>query len=184
MHVTASIGEKRDLLRTRAVWLMALPFLWFSSPTTALIGCGMLVAVAGVAIRAWAAGTVEKGQKLATRGPYALVRHPLYLGGLFIGVGVTIAGGHWIWPLTFLLFFTRTYPATIKAEESFLERRFGTEYSDYRARVPAICPSLRWHGARAVSEGFSVERYRRKPGVERPVGIGCSLHLARREDRV
>jgi len=61
---------------------------------------GVLVAVAGVAIRAWAAGTVAKGRELATTGPYAFVRHPLHLGGALIGAGVAIGGGHWIWPLT------------------------------------------------------------------------------------
>ena len=150
----------KDPSRTRAGWLMALPYLWFATPTVAHVWWGALLAVAGVAIRAWAAGTVAKGRELATTGPYAFVRHPLYLGGALIGAGVAIGGGHWIWPLTIGVFLARMYRATIGAEEAFLEQRFGAAYRDYRSCVPALVPSMqRYRGAEPVSHGFSVGAY-------------------------
>ena len=155
---TGTSGEWRDSLRTRGLWLMALPFLYFSEPFLASLQTGALVAAAGLALRAWAAGVIRKGERLATHGPYALVRHPLYLGGFLLGVGVTVAGGHWIFPVTYVVFFARTYPATIRAEESFLERTFGAEYIAYRARVPALCPTLR-PSAAVVGVDFRLERY-------------------------
>lgn len=72
--------EVKDPSRTRAGWLLALPFLWFASPVPLLLALGAIVALLGVATRAWAAGTIRKGHVLATLGPYARVRNPLYLG--------------------------------------------------------------------------------------------------------
>ena len=48
---------------------------------------GIIFLVSGVLIRFWARGHFER-VRLFTTGPYALVRHPLYLGSLFIVVGV------------------------------------------------------------------------------------------------
>lgn len=90
---TIAVAMPKDHTRTRATWLLALPFLWFAAPTFCTYLAGGAVAMVGVAIRAWAAGTVQKNLRLATAGPYAFVRHPLYLGGLLIGLGLTLAGG-------------------------------------------------------------------------------------------
>jgi protein-S-isoprenylcysteine O-methyltransferase Ste14 len=57
----------------------ALAF-WLARPTLASIAAGMAIAVAGEALRIWAAGHIEKGREVTRSGPYRLVRHPLYLG--------------------------------------------------------------------------------------------------------
>src|SRR5262245_40236752 len=43
-------------------------------------GGGVLLILAGLAVRTWAAGTLRKQRELAVTGPYAWVRHPLYCG--------------------------------------------------------------------------------------------------------
>ena len=50
-----------------------------------LLGLGLVFS--GLALRSWAAGTLHKRTQLATSGPYALVRHPLYIGSLFMMLG-------------------------------------------------------------------------------------------------
>ena len=53
------------------------------------------MALAGLAVRAWAAGVIKKDQELTTSGPYAFTRNPLYLGSLLLGSGGVLAGGVW-----------------------------------------------------------------------------------------
>ncbi len=48
--------------------------LWLARPTPRSIAAGMLVAVAGEAIRFWAAGHIEKGREVTRSGPYRFVR--------------------------------------------------------------------------------------------------------------
>jgi protein-S-isoprenylcysteine O-methyltransferase Ste14 len=72
-------------------------------------------------------------QKVISTGPYALVRHPMYFGGLIMFVGIPLALGSW-WGL---LVFALMVPAIIWRlldEEKFLENNL-MGYSDYRARV-------------------------------------------------
>ena len=65
-----------------------------SRPWTLVVGG--LIALPGLALRAWATGHLRKNDALATTGPYAYTRNPLYLGSLVIGLGFTIAAGRLI----------------------------------------------------------------------------------------
>ena len=66
---------------------------------------GSAFVVLGLAIRAWAAGQLQKDKQLTTSGPYSHTRNPLYLGSFSIGVGVTIAGALPLFLVAFLVFF-------------------------------------------------------------------------------
>src|SRR5438477_3135981 len=56
-----------------------------------LFGMATLLVAAGCALRAWAAGYLLKGKRVAVGGPYAYVRNPLYLGSFMIGAGFCLA---------------------------------------------------------------------------------------------
>lgn len=127
-------------LRLRAVWLLVLPFLWFSTPTPTLLVVGAALAALGLALRAWSAGTIRKDEGLATTGPYAYTRNPLYLGSSFVGLGVSIAGGHWVWPVLFLAFFAWVYGRTMEWESRHLQALFPAQYAEYARAVPAFVP--------------------------------------------
>lgn len=127
-------------VRLRAVWLLVVPFLWLARPTPDSLVLGGGLATLGLALRAWAAGTIRKGSVLATSGPYAHTRNPLYAGTLLLGLGVTIAGGHWIWPTVFLAFFASVYGLTMRKESAELTRAFGERYRQYAAHVPSLLP--------------------------------------------
>ncbi len=174
---TIAVAMPKDHTRTRAAWLLALPFLWFAAPTLRTYLAGGAVALVGIAIRAWAAGTVQKNLRLATAGPYAFVRHPLYLGGLLIGLGLTLAGGHWIWPTTFLLFYVRMYSATIGYEEERLERLFGDDFVAYRARVPRLLPRLLPAPSGSLKGGFTLAQYISNGEWNVLLGVGAGLGL-------
>jgi len=127
--------------RLRWAWLLAIPFLYLSSPSPPLLLTGAFVSLFGVLLRASAAGHIHKDRELATRGPYGRLRHPLYVGSFLTGLGLALAGGRWWFLLLYFLLFLWLYGRTIRAEEEWLARHFGDAYESYRSRVPAFLPS-------------------------------------------
>ena len=167
-------------LRLRAVWLLIIPFYFYASPTTTLLACGAGVSAAGLALRAWAAGSIRKDRELATTGPYAHTRNPLYIGSFFLGAGVVIAGGQWVFGVAFLVLFVLVYRATVRREASELEASFGERYRAYRAHVPSVLPRLTAyqgepsHSPRVV---FSRARYMRNREWEAALGAVAAFGL-------
>ncbi len=159
--------------RLRAVWLLIIPFYLYASPTSVLILWGAGVSAAGLALRAWAAGSIRKDRELATTGPYAHTQNPLYLGSFFLGVGVTVAGGQWVFGLVFFVLFLVVYRATVLREAGELQARFGEPYRVYAAQVPSVLPRIiAYRGGRPESPpgGFSRARYMRNREWEAALG--------------
>lgn len=127
-------------LRLRGVWLLVLPFFYFARATPTTLALGFAVASLGLAVRGWAAGHILKDEELATGGPYAHTRNPLYLGSFLIGVGVTIAGAQPIFLALFAVFFLGIYSAQSRVEAGYLSERYGATYAVYAARVPLLLP--------------------------------------------
>ena len=159
-------------IRLRLVWLLILPFLWYARPTLTSLLVGAGFAAVGLWIRAWAAGFIRKDERLATGGPYAHTRNPLYLGSLFLGVGVTVAGGQWIFVVLFLAFYLGIYGQTIRGEAELLEELFGDDYRHYAERVPLLLPRVRAYRAPDAEAGsrFSGERWRGNKEYEALLG--------------
>lgn len=154
-------------------WALVLPFLWDCRPTFTLVFAGVPPSMLGLIIRGWAAGSIHKDHKLATSGPYAHVRNPLYLGTLLIGIGVTIAGGKSGWSLLFLAYFIVVYRLTISLEQDRLSELFGSVYSEYASRVPSFIPRLvPYKPPRNTAQyGFSFEGYCRNKEWEALIGV-------------
>ena len=166
-------------LRTRAAWLVVMPFLILARPTPPGLVVGAVLGALGLALRAWSAGTIQKQERLSTSGPYAFVRNPLYVGSFLIGVGLSLAGGHWIWVAVFVAFFMAAYAPTIANERRHLTELFGDRYLEYAARVPAIWPHLTpYRPADADSPGgFSWKRYARHREWEALLGAAGAWAL-------
>jgi protein-S-isoprenylcysteine O-methyltransferase Ste14 len=168
-------------LRLKAVWLLVLPFLIFARPTPSLLAVGAAVAAVGLLVRAWAAGTIHKERQLTTSGPYAFTRNPLYVGSFFIGLGVTVAGGHWIWAALFVVFFVGVYARTMAVEAARLTELYGDRYRDYARSVPAFLPRItpyRPAGGQRTA-GFRLEQYLRNREWEALLGgVGAFAFLA------
>jgi len=103
---------------------------------------GMGVAVAGLLIRIWATGWLCKNAELATRGPYAFTRNPLYLGTCLIALGQSLMTGLPLAPLLFPALCVLLYWPTMREEQEYLLARYGGEYAAYQARVPLLFPRL------------------------------------------
>jgi protein-S-isoprenylcysteine O-methyltransferase Ste14 len=117
-----------------------------------LDACGLAFALAGQALRFYTLGWVPEGTSgqnltlqastLNTRGPYAWVRNPLYLGNLGITLGLLCMANLGLVYLLGLSFFFGEYFFIIRAEESFLRERFGAAFEVYRVSVPRWLPRL------------------------------------------
>jgi protein-S-isoprenylcysteine O-methyltransferase Ste14 len=133
---------------------------------------GLLVALVGQALRFYTLGQVPEGTSgqgseleavtLNTRGPYAFVRNPLYVGNLGICLGLLlIAHDSWVY-LGGLLFFFGEYFFIIRAEEDFLRRTFGAPYEEFLAKVPRWVPRLTPAYSGQLRQGFDVRRALKK----------------------
>lgn len=135
--------------------------------SAALVVGGALLAVAGLALRAWAAGYLEKGRRLAQDGPYAWVRHPLYAGSFLLALGFCLAGtdpavpgrAALLWGVFFFLFFW-VYPRRIREEEATLQNTFGDAWRAFTARNRRFLPRL-VPFRRAGPDVFLWSRYRK-----------------------
>jgi len=80
-------------------------------------------------------GIIEVGseQKVITTGPYALVRHPMYIGALVMLIGVPLALGSW-WGLLTITLMVAVIVWRLLDEESFLAKRLAG-YCEYQNRV-------------------------------------------------
>ena len=80
--------------------------------------------------------------ELVRTGPYARVRHPIYLGMLFFLLAFAIGLGHWAQLLLALpVFFIGTAIRT-RLEDGLLEQRFGNAFREYRSSTPALFPKV------------------------------------------
>lgn len=168
-------------LRLKAVWLIVFPFFWFAAPVTDVLAIGVCLAVLGLWIRGWSAGTIHKDQEVTISGPYAFTRNPLYFGSFFIGLGVALAGGHWLWPALFLTFYALIYSRTMTGEVEHLSGLFPEDYGEYAANVPFFVPRLTpWRGGE-ISEGpeagFRWAQYKRNKEWEASLGVLAAFLL-------
>ncbi|MCI0527990.1 MAG: isoprenylcysteine carboxylmethyltransferase family protein [Nitrospira sp.] len=112
----------------------------FAKPTVWTIIAGCPIILIGEGIRIWSSGYITKNQMLVQDGPYAFMRHPLYLGTFVIGLGFAIMGAKISLIVLYLIAFTIIYFSTIAEEEESLRHRFGNEFFEYARQVPLFVP--------------------------------------------
>ncbi len=103
---------------------------------------GIWFILTGLLLRTWANGYAIKLEKLTTSGPYAFVRHPLYLGTMLIAVGFIVMLKIFYIGALFLPIMIIIYLRTIKKEEQMLELKFKRQYTAYKNKIPAIVPAI------------------------------------------
>src|ERR1700732_4193963 len=146
-------------IRVPVGFLFAALYLLLARPTWRSIVLGSIVVLPGLGIRALASGHVRKNEALATSGPYAYTRNPLYLGSLLMGVGFAVAAQSWGVGIVLVVMFFAIYLPVIRGEEAFLRKTFA-EFDAYAKRVPRMFPRV---SPFPLSEerdgGFSVDLY-------------------------
>jgi protein-S-isoprenylcysteine O-methyltransferase Ste14 len=147
-------------IRVPLGFLFAVFYFWLARPSWRSLLLGAFLVVPGLLIRAMASGHVRKNESLATSGPYAYTRNPLYLGSLLIGVGFAVAARSWWVGGVLSVMFFAIYLPVIRGEEAFLRQKFG-EFDEYARRVPRMFPRFSPSGSREESEGFSLDLYQK-----------------------
>jgi len=144
-------------IRVPLGFLFAMVYFWLARPTWLSMAMGLIVVAPGLLVRALASGHVRKNESLATSGPYAYTRNPLYLGSLLIGVGFAVAARSWWVGVALILMFFAIYLPVIRDEEAFLRLKF-SEFEEYARQVPRMLLRLTAAGSEG-SAGFSRELY-------------------------
>jgi protein-S-isoprenylcysteine O-methyltransferase Ste14 len=154
-------------LRVVCGFLLLAAFAWFSTPSRLSMLVGLPLACLGLALRAWAAGHLAKNQQLATTGPYAYVRNPLYAGTLIAALGIVIASRSVWLAVIFAAVFFLVYLPAIELEEQHLRQIFPA-YADYALQIRRFVPAARWPGP---PDRFSWARYRRNEEYKAMLGF-------------
>lgn len=84
--------------------------------------------------------TVIQGQPVIERGAYKWVRHPAYLAGILLLVGVGLALGNWFSIAVMVLVPAAVYGYRIHVEEQALVETLGTPYREYMNRTKRLIP--------------------------------------------
>jgi len=80
--------------------------------------------------------------QLIRNGPYARVRHPIYLGMLLFLLGLAVAFGHWLQLVVAVPLFLVGTSIRTRLEDRLLEGQFGKDFEEYARSTPALIPRL------------------------------------------
>ena len=161
--------------RVRAGILFAIAYVAFSSPFAERLFLGAAIVCTGELIRFWAAGHLRRNVVVSRAGPYRLVRHPLYLGSLLIGIGLALTASRaLIWLGAFGLLYTTFYLPAMRIEELRLESLFGAEYQEYMDEVPRLFPlalgQSDWQPPPEAKFSWKQALYNREPRTVAAIG--------------
>lgn len=128
--------------RTFIVLLGLVAMVPWARPKLGMLAAGVVLALLAEGLRVWAAGTIHKTEQLTTGGPYAFVRHPLYVGSFLHAVAYSLMSGRWESFAFVVPLFGIVYGAAVSTEEAMLRKLYGVEYEEYSRRVPRFFPQM------------------------------------------
>jgi protein-S-isoprenylcysteine O-methyltransferase Ste14 len=137
-------------------WLGWIPLpMSFSPPIrTALLILGCLLYFPGLIFLLWSRLELGKNyfvstvvgaqlfadQQLVTSGPYAIIRHPMYVGLMFAAWGALLIYATWT-----TVYFAVVAPFLMlraRREEQALAAEFGDQWQEYCKRIPSFIPRV------------------------------------------
>jgi protein-S-isoprenylcysteine O-methyltransferase Ste14 len=132
-----------------------LPESWIKGPlwphSPALDAAGLAVTVLGAVFAIWSRVTlgrnwrsvpqVKEQHELVVKGPYRIVRHPIYTGLILAVAGTALAQDKGIW-LFMVALISVSYGLKIRVEERLMIETFPEQYPEYRRRVKALIPGI------------------------------------------
>ncbi|MBI3319560.1 MAG: isoprenylcysteine carboxylmethyltransferase family protein [Candidatus Omnitrophica bacterium] len=157
-----SLFDKLRKPRFLFVYPMVPLLFLLASTTERQLRLGLAIVLLGEGLRLWANGYVghvkvnvtqkrlgeAKIGRLITAGPYAFVRHPLYLGTFLIGTGFCVVVGNVWFGIAALAFFLIVYRRKMAQEEALIHEEWGAAYEAYHAAVPRWLPTWRRYSMR------------------------------------
>jgi protein-S-isoprenylcysteine O-methyltransferase Ste14 len=159
-------GNKATAFRVKRTWRLVyllgiIALIWFLSLDSGFLNLRLLewtpatgpvalaLCAAGIFFAIWARRTlatnwsldptIKESHELVQKGPYRLVRHPIYTGILLALFGTELAGGRMKNAIVFL-FALATFLYKMRVEESLMMRQFPQAYPAYKGRTKALVP--------------------------------------------
>lgn len=129
--------------------------LFFAKPDAKSIAIGFFFIMLGTFFRAWASGFINKNSELATNGPYALSRNPLYFGNFILGVGIAIAANHLYCYIIVSLYYLIFFPALMVMENNRMKQKFGQKYDSWSKGLNSFFPGIK----KTSFRGFNISYY-------------------------
>lgn len=158
--------------RVRIGYLLAIVVLYFSHPMPRSILIGASFGLLGLAIRAYAAGYLQKQAFLTTTGPYARTRNPLYFGSSILALAAAIAMNSWLSAALLLFYFGFVYTLVMRREEIELRGHHGPAFDAYAKSVPLFFPSVTASKQQAATAGtFSWSQYHKNHEYQAALGF-------------
>jgi protein-S-isoprenylcysteine O-methyltransferase len=121
-------------------------------PDELVFVAAMTVFWSGIVMYCWAISTLGAAfrtsvqlldeQRLVTIGPYRILRHPAYTGGILILAGIGLATGNWLSAAASTLSVAGAYAWRIHVEEFALRERFGEQFKAHERRTWVVIPFL------------------------------------------
>jgi len=121
------LARRRSLVGTAS----ALVLLLVAQPRPAMMAAGLALMVVAYGMRVLCTGCIEKDETLASRGPYAWCRNPLYVANLLAVLAFGLMSGHWLALPAVLGVWLATHLPAVAREERFLRGRFGAQFEQY-----------------------------------------------------
>jgi protein-S-isoprenylcysteine O-methyltransferase Ste14 len=181
--------RKRLRPRLLVVYAAGGALLWSARPTPLSIALGSLPIAGGVALRIWATGYLHKNDALTVSGPYAFLRHPLYLGTLLVAAGFAAMAASAPAAIVFAGFlvgyFAYYLPYKERIECARLEALYGDAFRRYAVAVPALAPRIHPYrplaGEATASPAWARTRFadNHEFGTAAAVSAGVLLMLGR-----
>jgi len=128
--------------RPRLTGLAALVIIILAESTMQSLLMGSVLVILGEMGRTWALGYIEKDAKLATAGPYAYTRNPLYVFNSTMFLGFCVMSNNLIPSVFAAVIFFWIYIVIIDIEARRMVSMFGDEYAEWSKHVPLFIPRL------------------------------------------
>ena len=102
---------------------------------------------------------VRKDSFLVSTGPYAIIRHPIYLGAFVFLAALSLVTANLLILLPSIVLLALLY-TQIGGEEATLIEKFGDEYREYMKRTPRFIPRFRRERSTQTQESRENSRTR------------------------
>ena len=140
-----ALGYWAIYLPARMLWAQPVP-LWRLAPGIAFGLVGIWLASAGIRHlgKQWRINAaLNADHELISTGPYQIIRHPIYGSMFAMMIMSTLMVGRlpW-WPIGVALFILGI-EIRVHVEDGLLRGRFGSQFEEWKKRVPAYLPGVR-----------------------------------------
>ncbi len=135
-------GLRRFLVKMRAPIVVLAVILLAQFVRSDWLLAGFVVSMIGEFIQLWCFASLDKNSTLTARGPYTMVRNPMYLGRFFIILGFLMLLGQWWLLALYAVVYWLYMDARVQREEAHLKPIFGASYEEYCRTVRRFVPGL------------------------------------------